>query len=159
MRSLLPFLLLLVPACTSPSFHGIFEPSVPAPLVEPAETLDPAPPPPPPDDARTIDEFDTTTAEDRAEAVAVSATSSETDLGTTLATLGSPTEPGIWLKTPLVAELSPGRITYEGQTINVELRPSGGEPGSGSQISLAAMRLLNAPLTGILELQVTATDG
>ena len=77
----------------------------------------------------------------------------------TLATLGSPTEPGIWLKTPLVTELSPGRITYEGQTINVELRPSGGEPGSGSQISLAAMRLLNAPLTGILELQVTATDG
>ena len=159
MRSLLPFLLLLVPACTSPSFHGISEPSVPALLVEPAETLDPAPPPPPPEDARTIDEFDTTTAEDRAEAVAVSATSSETDLGTTLATLGSPTEPGIWLKTPLVAELSPGRITYEGQTINVELRPSGGEPGSGSQISLAAMRLLNAPLTGILELQVTTTDG
>jgi len=36
------------------------------------------------------------------------------------------------------------------------LRPSGGEPGAGSQISLAAMRLLDAPLTGLLELSVFA---
>jgi hypothetical protein len=106
-----------------------------------------------------VDEFDTTSADDRAEAVAPMAEGTGQTLGTTLATLGSPTEPGIWLKTPLVTVPRPGQVTYEGRTINVELRPSGGKAGSGSQISLAAMRLLEAPLTGILELQVTATGG
>ena len=151
--------LLVLSACSTPSFDGLFGPEVPEPLTTPAETLNPAPPPPPPQDARTVDDFDTTSAEDRAEAVAVSATAADQQLGTTLATLGSPTEPGIWLKTPLVTALQPGRVTYQGQSINIELRPSGGEAGSGSQISLAAMRLLAAPLTGILELTVTATGG
>ncbi|EAQ05681.1 hypothetical protein [Yoonia vestfoldensis] len=36
--------------------------------------------------------------------------------------------------------------------INAELRPSGGVAGSGSQISLAAMRLIAAPLTGLVAL-------
>ena len=120
----------------------------------PPETLDPDPPPPPPAEARTVDDFDTTTEEDRAEAVAAPASASGTALGTTLATLGSPADPGIWLKTPLVSELAPGRIEYRGASVNVELRPSGGQTGSGSQISLAAMRLIEAPLTEIVELSV-----
>ena len=151
--------LVVLPACTTPSFQGLFPSPLDEPLEVPAETLAPTPPPPPPETARTVDEFDTTSEADRAEAVAVAAVSSKQALGTTLATLGSPTEPGIWLKTPLVSALASGRVSYQGQTINIELRPSGGEAGSGSQISLAAMRLLNAPLTGIIELQVTATDG
>ena len=76
-------------------------------------------------------------------------------LGKTLATLGDPTDPGIWLKTPLVTEIVQGRVSYAGREINIELRPSGGAPGSGSQISLPAMRLLEAPLTEIIELVVT----
>ncbi|TNC73896.1 D-galactarate dehydratase [Rubellimicrobium roseum] len=75
-------------------------------------------------------------------------------LGTTVASLGSPTNPGRWLETPLVAEPTQGRVEYNGQSVNVELRPSGGEPGSGSQISLEAMRALGAPLTGLPELTV-----
>lgn len=157
MKRLLLIPLVILPACSTPSFQGLFPSPLDKPLEVAAETLDPTPPPPPPETARTVDEFDTTTEADRAEAVAVAAASAGQALGTTLATLGSPAEPGIWLKTPLVTALTPGRVTYQGQTINVELRPSGGEAGSGSQISLAAMRLLNAPLTGIIELAVTAT--
>ena len=75
-------------------------------------------------------------------------------LGTTVASLGSPTSPGLWLETALVSEPTTGRVEYNGQTVTVELRPSGGEPGSGSQISLEAMRALGAPLTGLPELIV-----
>jgi len=65
-----------------------------------------------------------------------------------------PADPGIWLKTPLVDTLTMGRIEYPeaGTSINIELRPLDAEPGSGSQISLPAMRLLEAPLTGLPEL-------
>jgi hypothetical protein len=58
------------------------------------------------------------------------------------------------LKTPLVTELLLGRVDYNGTSVNLKLRPSGGEAGSGSQISLPAMLLLDAPLTGLLDLTV-----
>ena len=139
------------------------DPADETPPEELPETLDPTPPPPPPPSADTAEEFDTTSAEDRAEALAVepevvnaSASGGAGPLGTTLATLGSPADPGIWLKTPLVSGLTEGRITYQGTSINIELRPSGGEAGSGSQISLPAMRLIGAPLTDVIELTVFA---
>jgi hypothetical protein len=47
-------------------------------------------------------------------------------------------------------------VEYQGKSINIELRPSGGAAGSGSQISLAAMRLIEAPLTSLPELTVFA---
>jgi hypothetical protein len=148
---------LILSACESPSLQNIFKvPDAPAavPIAVPAPTLDPTPPPPPPPAARTAAQFDTTTDEDRAAATAAVAPAGERSLGTTLATLGSPADPGIWLKTPLVNSPTQGRVDYNGTTINVELRPSGGAAGSGSQISLPAMRLLGAPLTGIVELKV-----
>ncbi|MBT8411967.1 MAG: D-galactarate dehydratase [Octadecabacter sp.] len=113
-------------------------------------------PPPPSPNARTVEQFDTTTAEDRAAAVASTPVSGERRLGTTIATLGSPTDPGIWLKTPLVDEVTMGRVIYDGTSVALELRPSGGAAGSGSQISLAAMRLIGAPLTGLPEITVFA---
>lgn len=109
---------------------------------------------PPPAAARTVEQFDTTTAEDRAEAV--SASSGGAKLGTTIANLGNPTDPGIWLRTPLVSEVQQGRVEYKGNSVNVELRPSGGVAGSGSQISLAAIRLIEAPLTSLPEVTVYA---
>ena len=113
-------------------------------------------PPPPSDTARTVEDFDTTTAQDRAAAVATSPTSGERRLGSTIASLGSPTEPGIWFKTPLVNSVGVGRIEYNGNSVVVELRPSGGAVGAGSQISLAAMRLIEASLTGLPEVTVYA---
>ncbi len=152
---------LILSACESPSLQGVFKsPDAPvttaAAVASPAPALVLTPPPPPPPAARTAAQFDTTTAEDRAAATAPAAPVGEQSLGTTLATLGSPADPGIWLKTPLVSTLTQGRIDYEGTAINIELRPSGGTAGSGSQISLPAMRLLGAPLTGIIEVAVFA---
>ena len=154
MRLIIVFPFVVLAGCTSPSLQGIFEAPGAAPAALPAPTLDPTPPPAPPTDATTVDQFDTTTEEDRAEATSVDDSTEAEELGVTIASLGPPTEPGIWLKTPLVTELTPGRITFNDKSINVELRPSGGSAGSGSQISLAAMRLIEAPLTGLPEITV-----
>jgi hypothetical protein len=110
----------------------------------------------PPVEARTVEEFDTTTADERAAAVAVPAAVAEVEIGTTIASLGSPTVPGIWMETPLVSEVVMGRVSYPllGTSVALELRPSNGAAGSGSQISLAAMRLLGVPLTELPELVV-----
>lgn len=150
----------LVAACQSPSLQGMFggpdsvEAAAAAVAAPPVQTLDPTPPPPPPASARTAAEFDTTTEEDRAEATAAPE-GGETRLGTTLATLGNPAEPGIWISTPYVDAVTAGRVeTAGGEAINIELRPSGGAPGSGSEISLPAMQLLGMPLTAIEELTV-----
>ncbi len=137
----------------SPSRGEAFAPPV-RPVLDRTQTRPDFPPPPPPT-ARTVEQFDTTTAEDRAEAVAPPS-GAERRLGTTIASLGSPTDPGIWFKTPLVSEVTQGRVEYNGKSVNVELRPSGGAAGSGSQISLAAMRLIEAPLTGLPEVTVYA---
>ena len=155
---------LALAACESPSLDGLFTPAsapetaelVVTPVARPVETLDPTPPPPPPPSARTVEQFDTTTQEDRAEALAVEEPAGETLLGTTNVSLGSPADPGIWLKTPLVNELTAGRAEYaaNGNTVNIELRPSGGAAGSASQMSLAAMRLLEIPLTALADVKV-----
>lgn len=137
----------------SPSRGQAFAPPV-RPTLNLNQTRPDLPPPPPPT-ARTVEQFDTTTQEDRAAAVAPP-TGGERRLGTTIASLGSPTDPGIWFKTPLVGAVTQGRIEYQGKSVNVELRPSGGAAGSGSQISLAAMRLIEAPLTGLPEVTVYA---
>ena len=92
--------------CASPSMQGFFGTTPTVPAAIPAPTLDPTPPPPPPTNATTVDQFDTTTEEDRAAATATSEETEGQELGTTIASLGSPAEPGIWLETPLVTVLT-----------------------------------------------------
>lgn len=78
-------------------------------------------------------------------------------LGQTVATLGDPTRPGLWLKTPLVRVQREGQITSDsGASIDVTLIPTRGEPGSGSRISLAAMQALQLQLTDLANLTVIA---
>lgn len=124
-------------------------------------TLNPNPPPPPPPEARTVEEFDTTSDEDRSAALSAPSSAAEVRLGTTIASLGPPTDPGIWIETPLVTTLVTGRVDFpeRGTTVALELRPSGGVAGSGSQISLAAMRLLEIPLTALAEVVVYGPGG
>jgi predicted small lipoprotein YifL len=77
-------------------------------------------------------------------------------LGTTIATLGDPARPGLWLETPLVTVEAPGQIETEGgDSLDVTLIPSGGLPGSGSRISLAAMQALGLGLTDLVTLTVS----
>ncbi len=77
-------------------------------------------------------------------------------LGMTIASLGDPNNSGLWVRSPLVSERTQGHVHYSvsSRTVRVELIPSGGATGSGSQVSLAVMRLLDAPLEGLLELAV-----
>ncbi len=112
----------------------------------------------PPVDARTVEDFDTTTAEDRAVALSGGGLDAEVALGRTIVSLGSPNEPGIWIETPLVSVSMIGRVEYPvaGTEIALELRPSGGVAGSGSEMSLSAMRLLEIPLTALAEVIVYA---
>jgi hypothetical protein len=109
-----------------------------APEVQPQES--PAPP-----------------AQEEAEERPVDQSPATGDLGTTVASLGSAKEPGLWLKTPLVDAPGRGRVTYPetGQSVAVDLMPRAASRGAGSQLSVEAFQALGAPLTGLPELRVT----
>lgn len=78
-------------------------------------------------------------------------------LGTTIASLGSPAETGLWLKTPLVAQTGPGRVqAASGASVNVTLIPIDGANTAGSRMSLQAMQALGLPLTDLAEVSVFA---
>ena len=110
----------------------------------------------PPAEAKSAEEFDTTTAEERAAAAAVPEPAGEVALGKTVASLGDPARPGFWLETPLVDAPAKGRVEYpaSGRSAQVDLIPIEGEATAGSRISLAAMRLIDAPLTELPTLLV-----
>ncbi|APE43099.1 hypothetical protein BOO69_06485 [Sulfitobacter alexandrii] len=132
------------------------DPFVSAPETVETSALDPATAaPPPPASARSAESLDTTTPEQRAAAAAPAAEGSRA-LGTTVASLGDPTQPGLWLKTPLVGTESQGRVTNPatGKSSAVTLIPRGGEATGGSQMSLAALRLIGASLTDLTEVEV-----
>jgi len=100
-------------------------------------------------------QLDTTTPEQRAAAAAAPAAGGETRLGTTVGSLGNPSEGGFWIKTPLVQSRAMGRIVNPatGKSAQVELIPLTGG-GSGSQVSLPALQLLGVPLTDLPTLEV-----
>ncbi|AKO97549.1 hypothetical protein MALG_02385 [Marinovum algicola DG 898] len=110
----------------------------------------------PPADAASEAAFDTTSAEERARAAAAPSEAGAQSLGTTVASLGDPTRSGFWLETPLVDAPAQGRVEYSetGKSAQVELIPIDGAATAGSRISLPAMRLLGAPLTGLVTLRV-----
>jgi len=123
------------------------------PMARPGELQIEAPKPV--QSARTVEQFDTTTIEQRTAAVTEGqAGTSGEKIGSTIASLGDPTEPGIWIKTPLVTKRQQGRVEYavSGKSVAVELIPIDGPKTGGSRVSLAALRLLEAPLAGLPEL-------
>ncbi len=126
------------------------EPEVTAAVLAPATAA-----PPPPVAAKTAEALDTTTPEQRAAAAAPARAPTQT-LGKTVATLGSPTEPGLWLKTPLVKAETQGRVTNlaNGKSSLVTLIPIDGPATAGSRMSLAALRLIGASLTDLTEIEV-----
>lgn len=74
----------------------------------------------------------------------------------TVAGLGDPSRPGLWLETPMVAEAGSGRVVLKssGAEVAVQLLPAIGEVTAGSRLSLEAMRALGAPLTELVELTI-----
>jgi hypothetical protein len=106
----------------------------------------------PPANARTAAELDTTSEADKAAARAVTAAPElEQSLGQVSVSLGNATEPGFWLRSGLVSERMQGRVvTSIGESLQVDLLPGQG----AAQLSLAAFRALNLPLTGLPEVTV-----
>ncbi|SNR52397.1 hypothetical protein EYF88_12270 [Paracoccus sediminis] len=103
----------------------------------------------------TAAQLDTTTPEQRA-AAAQPAPAAETRLGTTIASLGNPSEGGFWIKTPLVSERGIGRIVNPatGKSAKVDLIPLDGPASGGSQVSLSALQLLGVSLTDLPTIEV-----
>lgn len=130
-------------------------PATPATAAQTAAATDVTRAPAPRPAARaTPAQLDTTTPEQRA-AAAQAPAAAETRLGTTIGSLGNPSEGGFWIRTPLVQSRAPGRIVNPatGKSAQVELIPltSG---GTGSQVSLPALQLLGVPLTDLPTLEV-----
>ncbi|MFZ8969609.1 MAG: hypothetical protein ACO2ZF_00225, partial [Paracoccaceae bacterium] len=94
--------------------------------------------------------LDVATREEREAAVAQTSVAETQALGETIVSLGNPAETGFWVKTPLLGTKSSGRVTHKetGKSVNVTLLPLDGQ-GSGSQISLSAMRALGLPLSSL----------
>ncbi len=73
----------------------------------------------------------------------------------TVASLGDPSVPGLWLETPLVSQSGLGRVrTANGASIVVTLKPIAGDASAGSRLSIEGMRALGVPLTELVELSV-----
>ncbi|WP_121061803.1 hypothetical protein [Chachezhania antarctica] len=74
----------------------------------------------------------------------------------TVASLGDPAKPGLWLETPLVTSERKGRIiaAESGVEATVTLIPLEGPTTGSSRLSLQAMQVLRAPLTELVELDV-----
>ena len=79
----------------------------------------------------------------------------ERRLGTTVASLGDPSQPGFWVKTPLVQSETDGRIVNpaNGKSAKVRLLPLG-SAGGGSQVSLPALQLIGVSLTDLPTLEI-----
>lgn len=94
--------------------------------------------------------LDTTTAAEKAAALAPAAAGAQA-LGTVAVSLGSPAEPGFWLRSALVTVAGPGRVELAGgQSVAVDLIPGEG----AAQLSLAAFRALGLGLTDLPEVTV-----
>jgi hypothetical protein len=124
------------------------------------EALNTTPAARPPAGARTVEQFDTTSADEkRAAAVAAeqkAASGEGRALGRTVASLGDPAQPGLWIRTPLVSAPATGRVVYpkNGKAVELDLLPLDGPKTAGSRMSLAALRVIEAPLTDLPEVDV-----
>lgn len=107
--------------------------------------------------AQGAEALNTTTRSERQQAAAAPA-GGERRLGTTIASLGDPSQPGFWVKTPLVQSETQGRIVNpaNGKSAKVRLIPLGGAAGGGSQVSLPALQLLGVSLTDLPAIEVFA---
>jgi hypothetical protein len=95
--------------------------------------------------------LDTTSAAEKAAALAAPAASGEQELGRTVVALGPPAEQGLWLRTALVTAPVQGRVeTAAGKSLTLELRPGTG----GALLSLAAFQALGLGLTDLPEVAV-----
>ncbi|TQS72939.1 D-galactarate dehydratase [Rhodobacteraceae bacterium] len=141
-------LVMAVAGCSQMGMNAPAQAPAQAPAAPATQTGVPAPA------TNSADSYDTSTKAER-EAAQAAPSAKGTRLGTTVASLGDPTEGGFWLKTSLVSTETKGRVETEaGKSAQVTLKPSGGSNGGGSQLSLAALRVLGVSLTDLPTLTV-----
>ncbi|WP_159965526.1 hypothetical protein [Profundibacterium mesophilum] len=160
----LPAIVLL--AACQPAMNGARTAATPRADMPPAAPQAPPAPAPaqvvkapaPPASARTAAALDTTTPEQKAAAARKPAADAERLLGETVASLGDATRPGLWIRTPLADAAGSGRVedAASGKSAMVELIPLDGPDTAGSEISLAALRVLEIGLTDLPTLKVYA---
>lgn len=72
----------------------------------------------------------------------------------TVASLGDPAIPGLWMETSLVTTQQIARLrSANGKEVTVTLKPAT-TGGSSGRLSIGAMRALGAPLTELIEIEV-----
>ena len=76
----------------------------------------------------------------------------------TVAAVGDPVEPGLWMQTPLVTSPARARVTVASTGVStiLELRPSEAGADAGGQLSLEAMRALNLSFTDLAQVEISA---
>ena len=102
--------------------------------------------------ARPAESFDLTSEAERKRALAAMPDPGAEALGEAVVTLGNAAEPGFWLRSSLVKSLRKGRVEVNGQSVAVDLLPGAGS----AQLSLAAYRALDLPLTALPQVSVYA---
>lgn len=97
--------------------------------------------------------LDATTEAEKAAALDAAPEVGERNLGTVTVALGSPTEPGFWIKSNLIAVAAKGRVeTADGKSVAVDLIPFDG----AALLSFAAFRALELPLTDLPDVTIYA---
>ncbi len=97
--------------------------------------------------------LDTSTDAQKAEALNAAPEAGERALGTVTVALGSPTEPGFWIKSNLISVAAKGRVeTADGKSVAVDLLPFDG----AALLSFAAFRALELPLTDLPDVTIYA---
>ena len=154
MRIMAPLLLIVLSGCAGLPLAGLRgKPPVDAVTTRPQPRPGVAAPVPS-SGATTAAAFDTTTAADKAAALAApAAPAGERLLGKAAVALGNPAEPGFWLRSALVSAPGKGRVEVAGgASIAVDLIPGEG----AAQLSLPAFRALKLPLTALPEVTIYA---
>ena len=101
--------------------------------------------------ARSVESYDLTSEAERQRALATPVSAGAERLAAVVVTLGNAAEPGFWLRSSLVKEPAKGRVdTADGTSVAVDLLPGAGS----AQLSLAAYRALNLPLTALPQVNV-----
>ncbi|MGR3551192.1 hypothetical protein [Pseudooceanicola sp.] len=151
-----PILLLTVLALSGCSVSNSVFPNLSGPATGPGANASASAnvtrPPTRPGDAPAAG--DTATAEADATITPAAAAPATGVLGKTIVSLDA-SEPGVWLKTPLVKTRAKGNVSYKGKTVGADLIPIPGPATAGSRASLNLMQALGAPLTELPEVTVS----
>lgn len=101
--------------------------------------------------ARTADAYDLTSEAERQRAMSAPVNAGAERLGAVVVVLGNAAEPGFWLRSSLISQPQKGRVeTADGKSVAVDLLPGAGS----AQLSLAAFRALDLPLTALPQVTV-----